>query len=305
MEIHALWAQGWTISAIARHVGVHRKTVAEYLSEARFPGAGARDVPEVFGPFVDYCRVRLADDPHLLVVTLYEEVRELGYRGAYSTFTRAVRELKLRPRCEACAAARERDHAIIDHPAGEQTRWDWLELPDPPAAWGLRAQAHLLIGALSHSGKWRGVITDAEDPPQLVETIDTVVRRLGGLTRRWRFVRMTTVPSPTAGLTAAFAAVAKHYQVVVDVCPPRRGDRKTVVDKAIHSAVQHWWRTLPDDVPTVEAAQSTVDKLATLMDQRRRTINGVKATVAELAAGERLHPPPQTPGTLPPGPPAL
>ena len=295
MEIHALRAQGWTISAIARHVNADRKTVRAYLNGTRVPGVRQRSVPDVFAPFVEYCRVRLADDPHLWAVTLYEEVRELGYPGGYSTFTRAVRELKLRPHCEPCAAARGRDHAIIDHPVGEETQWDWVELPDPPPGWGVGAQAHLLVGALSHSGKWRGVLADAEDLPHLVEAIDAVVRRLGGVTRRWRFDRMATVCSPTSGrLTAAFAAVAKYYQVAVDVCPPRHGNRKGVVEKANHSVAQRWWRTLPDGI-SVEVAQSGLDKRAELMDQRRRTRDGVKVSVAELAVGERLRLPPATP----------
>jgi len=295
VEIHALRAQGWTISAIARHVNADRKTVRAYLDGTRVPGVRQRNVPDEFAPFVEYCRVRLADDPHLWAVTLYDEVGELGYPGGYSTFTRAVRELKLRPHCEPCAAAKGRDHAIIAHPAGEETQWDWLELPDPPAGWDVGTQAHLLVGALSHSGKWRGVLADAEDLPHLVEAIDAVVRRLGGLTRRWRFDRMATVCSPTSGrLTASFAAVAKYYAVAVDVCPPRHGNRKGVVEKANHSAAQRWWRTLPDGI-SVQAAQSGLDKRAALMDERRRTRDGVKVSVAELAAGERLRPPPPAP----------
>ena len=38
VEIHALRAQGWSISAIARHVGVDRKTVRAYLAGQREAG---------------------------------------------------------------------------------------------------------------------------------------------------------------------------------------------------------------------------------------------------------------------------
>lgn len=295
MEIHALRARGWTISAIARHVGADRKTVRAYLSGVRTPGVRARNTPDEFAPFVEYCRLRLADDPHLWAVTLHDEVRELGYPGGYSTFTRAVRTLGLRPHCEPCAAATGRDHAIIDHPAGVETQWDWVELPDAPAHWGVGREAHLLVGALSHSGLWRGVLADAEDFPHLVEAIDAVVRRLGGLTQRWRFDRMATVCVPASGrLSAAFAGVAKYYQVAVDVCPPRHGNRKGVVEKANHAAAQRWWRTLPDTVD-VAAAQQRLDQRAAALDARRRVRDGQRLTVAELAAAERLRPAPATP----------
>ncbi|MFF3726921.1 hypothetical protein ACFYYM_31655 [Streptomyces erythrochromogenes] len=78
------------------------------------------------------------------------------------------------------------------------------------------------------------------------------MRKLDGTARRWRFDRMATVCYPTSGqVTAAIAGVAKHYGVGVDICPPRRGNRKGVVGKANHSAAQRWWRTVPDAL-TVE-----------------------------------------------------
>ena len=56
---------------------------------------------------------------------------------------------------------------------------------------------------------------------------------------------MATVINPTTGkLQASFAPVAKHYGVSVVPCPPRRGNRKGVVEKNIHFLTQRWWRTL-------------------------------------------------------------
>jgi transposase len=137
---------------------------------------------------------------------------------------------------------------VIEHPPGHETQWDWLELPDPPTGWGWDDKAHLLVGALACSGKWRGVLVEAEDQAHLVDGLDRVVRRLGGLTRRWRFDRMATVCQPATGrLSASFAGVAKHYGVEVDICPARHGNRKGVVEKANHAAAQRWWRTLGDD----------------------------------------------------------
>jgi hypothetical protein len=218
----------------------------------------------------------------------------LGYPGGYSTFTRALRTLRLRPHCEPCAASKGRDHAIIDHEPGEETQWDWVELPDPPRSWGVGANAHLLVGALSYSGRWRGVLADGEDLPHLVEAIDAVVSRLGGVTRRWRFDRMSTVCSPAGRLHPAFAAVAKYYTVAVDLCPARHGNRKGVVEKANHAAAQRWWRTLADDA-TVSTAQSSLDKRSAALDSRRRVRDGQKVTVADLAAAEGLRAGPPLP----------
>lgn len=292
VEAQALRAQGWSISAIARHLGRDRKTIRRYLSGDVQPGQRRPACPDPFEPFIEYCRMRLADDPHLWASTLLDELTELGYRGGYSTFTRALRRHQLRPHCEPCQVSRGRDVAIITHPPGEETQWDWLELPDPPAGWGVGRHAHLLVGALAHSGRWRGVLADAEDFPHLIEALDAVVRRLGGVTEVWRFDRMATVCFPSSGrITPAFAQAAKHYGVRSVTCPPRRGNRKGVVEKANHSAAQRWWRTLSDNA-TIAEAQAGLDRLAATMDGRRRVRDGERTTVEALAATEHLHPAP-------------
>jgi len=290
VEAHALHRRGWSISAIARHLGHDRKTIRAYLNGVREPGVRRKSVPDLIDPFVEYCRIRLADDPHLWASTLLDELRPLGFTGSYQSLTAAVRRLGLRPSCHACHAARGRDVAIIDHPPGAETQFDWVELPDPPAGWGCGRDAHLLVGALSHSGRWRGVLAEAEDFPHLVEALDGVLRRLGGITDAWRFDRMSTVFNNTSGhVTAAFAAVAKHYGAAVAVCPPRRGNRKGVVEKANHAAAQRWWRTLADEV-TFEQAQAGVDAVAVRLDGRARRREGQRTTVGALADAEPLHP---------------
>ncbi|MFD6190356.1 hypothetical protein [Streptomyces sp. NPDC060275] len=69
---------------------------------------------------------------------------------------------------------------MIAHPPGEEIQLDWIELPDPPVEWGVGDQAHLLVGALAHSGRWRAVLAESEDFPHLVQALDAVLRKLGG-----------------------------------------------------------------------------------------------------------------------------
>ena len=256
----------------------------------------AAAVPDLFAPYVAYCRLRLTEDAHLWATTLFDEVTALGYPGSYPSFTRGLRVRGLRPHCEPCAASTGRDHAVIDHPPGAETQFDWLELPDPPAHWGWGASAHLLVGALSHSSCWRAVLAESEDQPHLVEALDGVARRLGGVSRRWRFDRMATVCQPGSGrITASFAAVAKYYSVGVDICPARHGNRKGVVEKANHSLAQRWWRTLGDAV-SVTDAQGDLDRFCVRVgDARRRSGEGEATTVGGLAAAEPLRAAPVSP----------
>ncbi|MGH3098319.1 MAG: IS21/IS408/IS1162 family transposase [Streptosporangiales bacterium] len=296
IDAHALRCRGWTISAIARHLGHDRKTIRAYLAGGRQPGQRARSGPDGFEPFVAYCTARLAEDPHLWASTLFDEVVELGYARSYPTLTRQLRSRGLRPPCEPCRPAKGRAVAVIEHSPGDETQWDWVDLPDPPVHWGWGRCAHLLVGALAHSSRWRDVLCPSMDQPHLIDGLDRVTRVLGGLTHAWRFDRMATVINPdTQRVQASFSAVAKHYAVQVRACPPRRGNRKGVVEKANHVAAQRFWRTLPDDV-TPEQAQQLLDAwCATRGDARLRATGDGQATVAPVAAAEPLRAAPASP----------
>jgi len=186
IDVHALRRQGWTISAIARHLGKDRKTIRAYLS-GREAGVRARSWADRLDPFAAYCAQRLGDDPHLWASALSDELLELGYDRSYPTMTRQLRARGLRPACEPCRPTKDRAVAVIEHPPGEETQWDWVELPDPPEHWGWGKNAHLLVGALAHSGRWRGVLCESEDQPHLIDGLDRISHALGGLTRDWRF----------------------------------------------------------------------------------------------------------------------
>jgi len=102
VDIHALRRRGWSISAIARHVGRDRKTVRAYLEGKRQVGQRASAGEDAFAKFVDYCAARLTEDPHLWATALFDEVVKLGYERSYPSFTRALRLRGLRPACEPC-----------------------------------------------------------------------------------------------------------------------------------------------------------------------------------------------------------
>jgi hypothetical protein len=154
--------------------------------------------------------------------------------------------------------------------------------------------AHLFVGALSHSSKWRAVLAESEDQPHLVEALDGVVRRLGGCSKVWRFDRMATVCHPASGkITATFGPVAKYYGVDVAVCPSRHGNRKGVVEKGNHSLAQRWWRTLGDDVSIAQAQVGLDEFCLRVGDTRGRTVVGGRTTVGALGASEPLRTPPQ------------
>lgn len=282
VEADALFKRGWSISAIARHLGRDRKTVRSYLSGEREAGVRRPAGPDPLVPFAGYVAARFVDDPHLWASALFDEVVALGYDRSYPSFARQVRVAGLRPHCEACSGVKGRETVEIDHPAGEEIQWDWFERRRAP--WG--QTMYVLLGTLSHSGRTRGVVAEAMDQAHLVEAMDQVLRRLGGTTRVWRTDRLATVIVPgTAEVQASFAPVAKHYGAIVTPCPPRRGNRKGAVECGVKFVCGRWWRTTTATTP--EEAQVSLDRfLATTGDARLRP-PGRYAEPGELAEGVR------------------
>lgn len=277
VEIHALARRGWSVSAIARHTGRDRKTVRKYLAA---PAASREPAVSCLEPLRDYLAARLVDDGHVDGTVLYREVVGLGFDRSYVTFVRQLRLLGLRPRCEACRTGGHGVTVELAHEPGEEIQFDWLELTETP--WG--EPAYVLVGALSFSGRCRAVISEGMSFAHLVDAIDGVLRRLGGSPRAWRTDRMATVVHPgTDRITAQFAQAAKHYGVEVWVCPPRRPQRKGVVEKAIQYVTRSWWRTAP--VSSLGHAQADLDRWAVAVSDRRKRRD---STIAELAVQEGL-----------------
>jgi transposase len=269
------------VSAISRHTGRDRKTVRSYLAAPKVPRVPA---PSCLEPYRAYIEARFEDDPHLEATVLHRELVDAGFGRAYTTLVGELRRLELRPVCLVCAHRRgDQVTTEIDHPAGEEIQWDWLELAAEDVPWG--EAAYVLVGALSHSGRFRGVFCEQMTFGHLAGAMHDILVALGGTPRVWRTDRMATIVAPqTARITADAAALAKHYGTQIAVCPARRAQRKGVVEKAIQYLTRSWWRTAA--VATLGDAQRSLDAWSVrVADQRKRPAG----TVSQIAAVELLR----------------
>jgi transposase len=281
VEINALAARGWSVSAISRHSGRDRKTVRSSLAAPKAPRVPA---PSCLEPYRTYIEARFEEDPHLEATVLHRELVDAGFGRAYTTLVGELRRLQLRPVCLVCADRRgDQVTTEIGHPAGEEIQWDWLELAAADTPWG--EAAYVLVGALSHCGRFRGVFCEQMTFGHLAGAMHQVLVALGGTARVWRTDRMATIVTPqTARITADAAALAKHYGTQIAVCPARRAQRKGVVEKAIQYLTRSWWRSAA--VATPGDAQRSLDAWsARVADQRKRPAG----TVGEIAAAEVLR----------------
>jgi transposase len=286
VEIHALAARGWSVSAIARHTDRDRKTIRKYLHGPRTERERA---PSCLEPYRVYIAARFDDDPHLLGSVLWRELVDAGFDRAYTTMIGELRRLELRPVCKVCQHRRGRSVTIeLEHPPGEEIQWDWLELPETP--WGQKA--FVLVGALSHSGRFRGVFCEQMTFGHLAAAAHQVLLALGGTACVWRTDRMATIVNPdTDRITVDAAQLAKHYGVELAICPPRRAQRKGVVERAIQYLTGSWWTSARVTGPA-DAQRDLERWCARVADRRPRHDDGHdgdQRTVAAVAAGERLR----------------
>jgi transposase len=284
VEIHALHARGWNQSAISRHTGRDRKTIRKYLAAGAVPSR--ERAASCLEPWRGYIAARFVDDPHLPAVTLLDELTEVGFDRSYPTLVRELRRTELRPVCLVCQQRRGNAPTTeIDHPPGEEIQWDWLELPVTP--W--EQPAYVLVGALSHSGRFRAVFCEQMTFGHLAGAAHEILSGLGGTARVWRVDRRATAVIPgTDRLNPQFAQLAKHYGVDVAVCPAHRPQRKGVVEAAVKFIGGRWWRTAK--VASLRAAQQSLDAFTVNVSDRRGRRG---STVGELGKLEPLRPLPE------------
>jgi transposase len=93
LELHR---QGVSVSAIARQLGIDRKTVRKHIAAGlTAPRYKARPPRErVIASFEPYLRERLAAYPALTGRRLWREIKERGYAGGYTAVTDMLRELR-------------------------------------------------------------------------------------------------------------------------------------------------------------------------------------------------------------------
>jgi transposase len=125
-----LHRQGLSVSAIARQVGVDRKTVRNYLAKGLEPPTYKKRAPSpgvIYG-LEPYLRERLAAYPTLTARRLFREIKERGYSGGYSVARDRVRDIR---------PARGAGYEVrFETPQGEQAQVDFarfeVEFLDEP-----------------------------------------------------------------------------------------------------------------------------------------------------------------------------
>jgi transposase len=231
MMILELHRQGLKVSAIARQLGVDRKTVRKYIARGLEPPAyGPRPVQQKStDPFLPYLRDRLAAFPGLTAVRLCRELRERGYVGGYTAVKRAVREI--RPTAVTPFEVR------FETPPGEQAQVDLarfeVEFTDEP---GVTRIVWLFSMVLGYSRLIWARFVVHQDLQSVLRCHIAALEAVGGAPREILYDRMKTAvigedPDGLVIYNRALLDLARHYGFQPRACRPYRPKTKGKVER--------------------------------------------------------------------------
>ena len=219
LELHR---QGISVSAIARQLGIDRKTVRTHIAKGlAAPTYTPRPSREhLIDPFTPYLRERLAAFPALTGRRLWRELKERGYQGGYTAVTDVLRDLR-----PAKATGFEIRFETLP---GEQAQVDFaqfaVEFADEP---GVRRIVWLFSMVLGHSRLIWARFVLHQDLQTVLRCHMAAFAAIGGAPREILYDRMKTAvigedPDGLVVYNRALVDLARHYGFQPRACRPYR-----------------------------------------------------------------------------------
>lgn len=214
-EIKALAEQGLSIRAIAKKLGMDRKTIRRTLGRAPAPPS-----PSKLDPFKDKIRALLSQG--LTGPRILREIREIGYTGGRTVLGQFLRKHR-GPKKEPRKAFRRFETA-----PGIEAQADW----SPYRVWiaGVQTTANCFSLVLAHSRRIFVAFYRDQRLPSLLHGHVEAFRYMEGVTRTVLYDNMTQVTLGRRGgqpiWNEKFLEFAKHYGFEPRVCRPRDPNRR-------------------------------------------------------------------------------
>jgi transposase len=226
-----LHRQGLSVSAIARRVGIDRKTVRKYIERGLEPPRYGPRQPRArrLEPFEVYLRQRVAAYPGLTGSRLLREIRERGYEGGYTAVTDFLREARPAPVPPF--------EVRFETPPGEQAQVDFAQFEvifaDEP---GAVRKVWLFSLMLGYSRLIWARFVAHQDLQTVLRCHMAAFAALGGVPREILYDRMKTAVIGEDGdahivYNRALIEFAGHYGFSPKACRPYRAKTKGKVER--------------------------------------------------------------------------
>jgi transposase len=226
-----LHRQGLSVSAIARRVGIDRKTVRKYIERGLEPPSYGPRKPRArrLEPFEAYLRQRVVAYPGLTASRLLREIREHGYGGGYSAVTDFLREVRPSPKAPF--------EVRFETPPGEQAQVDFAHFEviyaDEPEA---VRKVWLFSLVLGYSRLIWARFVAHQDLQTVLRCHMAAFGSLGGVPREILYDRMKTAvigedDQAHIVYNRALIDFARHYGFHPKACRPYRAKTKGKVER--------------------------------------------------------------------------
>jgi len=226
-----LHRQGLSPTAIARRLGIDRKTVRKYIARGLEPPSYRKvpGRPRGTDAFMAYLRERLAAYPALTAVRLLRELRERGFVGGYSAVKRAVQEIR--------PDQPQRFEVRFETPPGEQAQVDLarfeVAFTDEP---GVSRVVWLFSMVLGFSRLIWGEFVVHQDLQSVLRCHVAALTAIGGAPREILYDRMKTavIGEDADGLVIynrGLVDLARHFGFHPKACRPYRAKTKGKVER--------------------------------------------------------------------------
>jgi len=225
-----LHRQGLTVSAIARELGIDRKTVRKCIAGGLEPPVYGPRKPRRrrIDPFVSYLRERVTAYPGLTGRRLLRELRERGYEGGYTAVTDVLREIRPGPL--------QAFEVRFETPPGDQAQVDFaqfqVQFTDEPAVTRIVWLFSFVLGFSRLI--WARFVLH-QDMQTVLRCHIAAFEAIGGIPHEILYDRMkTAVIGETGGgivYNRALIDFARHYGFQPKACRPYRAKTKGKVER--------------------------------------------------------------------------
>jgi len=232
MMILDLHRQGLKVAAIARQVGVDRKTVRKYIARGLEPPRYGPRQPRsrAIDKHVAYLRARLAEYPGLTAQRLHREIAGLGYAGGYSMVRDEVRALR--------PAGGGKGYAVrFETLPGEQAQVDFAQFrvsfTDEPDVVHIVWLFSIVLG---YSRLIWGRFAHRQTMQTVLACHKAAFEAFGGVPRQILYDRMKTavIGEDADGQVVynrTLGELAHHYGFLPKACRPYRPETKGKVER--------------------------------------------------------------------------
>lgn len=224
--------------AIARRLGLHRKTVRQALESDEPPRYQRKQRGSIVDPYQPKIHALLTEEPTLSGVRIFEIIQEEGYPGKISILRAYLREVRpdYKPR---------QVYIRMEYDPGEYAQVDWGEMPKPVLWQGHWCKVYAFVIVLCYSRLMYVEFSLSSKLHDFLRCHQNGLRFFGRSPKCCVYDNLTSVVKTRRGkdvtFNETFAQFAGYYYFRPHACWPSAPNQKGVVERPMDYLAGNFW----------------------------------------------------------------